>query len=272
MGALKLISVRTWSILALGLAITVTFRVLFAVGPDVSGPVASLLANLPSLLTSGLAAGVALWAATRFSAGESLRRQWLYVAAGVGLLFLGDAVYAVLEMRQEVPFPSAADFFYLISFPAFGAGLGAALLAFRRSLDLRRPVLLSAVLTGSAVVALWATLFAPILSDGEATLTEKLLGVFYPVGDLALLIFPAFALAMALSRFGAGRVAWPWWWVTVGLGLIATSDTLFTLAENAGTYESGSLLDIGWWLGYLAIGIGASLLVDLQRPRTGGRS
>jgi len=112
---------------------------------------------------------------------------------------------------------------------------------------------------------------APLLSDAEATTLEKALGAFYPLGDLWLLLFPALALAFVLLRFAGGRLATPWVIVAVGALVMAATDTAYTWMDYAGTYVSGSLVDVGWWVAYAAIGLGLVTLGEVQGVR-GGRS
>ncbi len=268
----RLVSNRTWALVAFGVAVTAVFLPLIRAGVGGSESGVAAVSNLPSLLTAGAASTAAAWAALRFGRGEGPRRQWLLIALGMCALFVGDTVYAYFEVvaKQAVPFPSAADVFYVASFPLLGIGLLLALLSFRHSLSLVRPVLLAAVATALVTVAVWASVFGPVLAGGEDSPLARVLGLFYPVGDFWLLIFPALALAMALSRLGRGRLAWPWWAVGLGFVLISAADTLFAVATNNGSYATGSPIDAGWWLGYAAIAVGASLAADVQRPREGG--
>lgn len=272
MGGNRVVSRRTWGLALFGVIVSLGGLVLARTGVGGSESVAALVANLPSLITAGVATSVALWAALRFERGEGLQRQWFLVGLGALALFAGDAIYAYLEIvaRQEVPFPSAADAFYLASFPLMGAALLMALLGFRKSLNLKSALLVAAAVAALATIALWASVFSPILSDMEVSVLERVLGVFYPVGDFWLLVFPALALSIALSRFGGGRIVWPWWAVVAGFALIAAADTGFSLTQASDTYFSGSPIDLGWTLGYTAIAIGASLVIDVQKPRKRG--
>lgn len=268
----RVTSTRTRAIVALGVVVPPVCMAL--IRAEVAGEAAqTMIASAASLLTAAGGSAIALWAAMRFGRNPNLMRQWLLIGLGMLALLAGDAVFAYIEVigQQEVPFPSIADVFYVASFPLLGAGLLLALLSFRRSLKLRRPLLLAGVTISLATVALWASVFSPVLADTESDTFTKLLGLFYPVGDFWLLLFPTLALAIALSRLGGGRLARPWWAVVLGLALISASDTFFALMESAGTYSSGSPVDLGWWLGYAAIALGASLAVDVQKPKKLGR-
>lgn len=272
MSADGVVSRRTWGLALSG--VIVSFGGLVLARADVGGTesAAALVANLPSLITAGTATVVALWAALRFERGEGLQRQWFFVGLGTLALFAGDAIYAYLEVfaRQEVPFPSVADAFYLASFPLMGAALLMALLGFRKSLNLKPALLAAGAIAALVTTVLWGSVFSPILADTEASVLERVLGVFYPVGDFWLLVFPALALSIALGRFGAGRIVWPWWAVVAGFALIAAADTAFSLMQASDAYFSGSPIDLGWTLGYTAITIGASLVIDVQKPRKRG--
>ncbi len=273
MGTDHVVSRRTWGIAAAGILVSVVCLALIrrSIGTDTE----AFYGNLPSILTGAAASITALWAAMHFDRSEGFRRQWLLIGLGMSAIFAGDAIFAYLEVvaHKEVPFPSIADPFYLVSFLLFGGGLLLTLLSFRRSLSIMAPLTVSFVTCALATVALWPSIFWPIITDAEAGSFEKLLTIWYPIGDLWLLAFPALALAIALSRLGGGRLAWPWWALVVGFSGIALSDTLFALMSNDGTYASGSTIDAGWWFGYTAVAVAASLLVDVQRPiRRGGAS
>ncbi len=269
MGASRVVSSRTWGIAATGVAVSVACLALIrnSVGTDAE----AFFGNLPSLVTGGAASVIVLWATLRLDRGEELRRQWLLVGLGMSAIFIGDAVYAYLEVvAREVPWPSLADFFYLLSFLLLGGGTLRALFGLRQSLSIRMPLAVSFAACALATAALWTSVFWPILGDAEAGSLNRLLAVGYPIGDLWLLAFPALALAIGLSRFGGGRLAWPWWALVLGFAGMAVADTIFAVMDNAGTYVTGSPVDLGWWLGYTAVAVAASLLVDVQRPIMGG--
>ncbi|MDZ4178359.1 MAG: hypothetical protein U1E29_03880, partial [Coriobacteriia bacterium] len=237
MGSVGVISRRTWVVVGGGLAVSAGFLVLIRLGAGGSGSGGAFVGSMPSLLTGVLASAIAIWAALSFDRGEALRRQWLLIGIGMTLILIGDAAYAYLEViAQEVLFPSVADVFYLLSFVFFAGGVVQALFGFRNSLDLRKPMLFAFGACVLVTAALWTGVFQPVLGDPEASGLEKVLSVLYPVGDIWLLVFPAAALAVALSPLGQGRLAWPWWALAVAFALIAVSDTAFTLLESSDMY------------------------------------
>ncbi len=263
----KLISVRTWGVIAFGLIASAGSMALVRMGVGDTEAMTALVANLGSLLTDGLAAAVALWAAVQFGSHESPRKQWLFIGSGMLVYLVGDAIWTYYEvvLRTGIPFPGPPDLFYLAMFPLTAIGLVLAFRSFSAVLHQRKPLVIASVVTLAVMAALWLPVFKPALADTGTTGIARVLGLLYPLGDLWLLFFPALALAILLSRLNGGHLSWPWWIVVAGCVLFAFADTLFPIATNAGTYASGSYIDLGWWLGCTAIAVGASLAVDVQK-------
>lgn len=265
----KVISARTWGVIAFGLIASAGSMVLVRMGAGDSEAMTALVANMGSLLTDGLAAALALWAAFQFGSHESPRKQWLFIGAGMLVYLIGDANWTYYEavLRTEIPFPGPPDLFYLALFPLTAAGLVLAFKSFSAILHQRKPLVVASVITLVVMAALWLPVFKPALADTGTTGLARILGLLYPLADLWLLFFPALALSILLSRLAGGMFSWPWWLVVVGCVLFAFADTMFLITTNAGTYASGSYLDLGWWLGCTAIAVGASLAVDVQKSK-----
>jgi hypothetical protein len=54
--------------------------------------------------------------------------------------------------------------------------------------------------------------------------------------------------------------------VVAGVALLAVTDAAFSWMDWLGRYDSGSIIDVGWMLGYLLIALGDSLTRDLTQP------
>lgn len=265
-------SVRTLIIAGVGMALALGLFVLARSG--VGGEEnAALIANLPSVIGVGFAFAAALWCALQFKAGESLRRQWLFLSLGAGSYFLGMVVWTYYEaaLFQEAPFPGLPDVFFLLVFPFLGIGVFTALTSFRKLFDIRPALVISAVACLLATAALHVGVGQAIFADPEMSTLQTALSILYPVADVWLLLFPVIALIITAVRMRAGTLVRPWWAVSAGLLLIFAADVLFTITTWNGTYASGNPIDLGWLLGYVLVAIGASLAVDVQlgaRTRT----
>ncbi len=276
MASFKVVSGRTWGVMAFGLIASAASMAFVRAGIEGTTLVTGLIANAGSLVTVGFAAAVIFWAALRFGPTESLRKQWLFIGLGVSSYFVGDLIWAYYEavLGKEIPFPGPPDIFYLLMFPFVATGLVLAIRSFTPLLEPRRSLLYSGIVTALVTAALWVPVFQPALADTETTGLAKVLGLVYPIADLWLLLFPALALAILLSKLSGGLLSWPWIAVVIGCIAISVADTLFLVLSNAGTYYSGHPIDMAWWIGNTALAVGASLAVDIQKPQQtrGGRS
>ena len=269
----KVVSARTWGVVAFGVVLSVVSLALVRAGIEGSTLLTGFIANFGSLAIDGFATAIIFWAALQFGRTESLRAQWLFIAVGSASYLIGDAIWAYYEavLGKEVPFPGPPDIFYLLMFPFVATGLVLAIRSFTPLLNPRKPLMVAAIATALVTLALWVPIFQPAIADTETAGLAKVLGLLYPIADLWLLLFPALALAILLSRLSGGRLSWPWWAVVVGCVALCFADTMFLVMTNAGTYYSGSWIDLGWWLGVTALAVGASLVVDIQKPkRVGG--
>jgi diguanylate cyclase (GGDEF)-like protein len=82
------------------------------------------------------------------------------------------------------------------------------------------------------------------------------------MGDVMVL----FALALAIFRHREGQAGTVFSVFAAGMFVVLASDLGFAYASNAGTYETGSLLDAGWVVGFLLMGYGG-LLQYVWRPQ-----
>jgi hypothetical protein len=269
MGEDGVLSGRTGVVAAFGIVTSALSMSLLYAGVEGSELLTGVIANAGSLVTVGFAAAMTLWAALQFKSHEPLRRQWLLIGLGMLSYFIGDLIWAYYEvvLGIDVPFPALPDVFRMLMFPLVAAGIGLAIRSFSGLLDIRRSIVLAAVFTMLAMIALWNPVFKPAIAETEATWTAMALGVLYPVFDLWLLLFPALALAIPLPEFAGGRIAWAWWTVAFGGVAFCASDTMFLVLTNTGSYHTGNPIDLGWWLGSAAIATGASIVVDVQKPR-----
>lgn len=260
------ISKRTWVIGAVGLALMAVLQALNIAG--VGGEtLTAYVSNAPLTLVNIYSALIVIWAALQFTSGVPIRRQWLFIGLGALAFGLGNAVWTAYIASGVEAFPSLADVGYVLLYPLMAFGIWSALLAFRRMFDIKVPLAVGAGLATAATVVLYFTLFSTILADTETSMLGKVLSIGYPLGDMWLLLLPAIAVALVASRMAGGRLAWPWYATCVGLVLIAAGDSLFAVQIWNETYAGGGFVDIIWCLGYVAIAIGASVLVDVQSAR-----
>jgi diguanylate cyclase (GGDEF)-like protein len=176
------------------------------------------------------------------------RLPWLFLAAGVAALFVGEVLWTWYELVLRVdPFPSLADVSYLAAYPLLATALG---LWTRRGAPAERSasVLDAAIITVSAGLVAWVALIAPAVSAGSGLgLTEQVVTVAYPVADLALLALTVQLVLLPRQRPAGTHL------VTAGMLTMFTGDTVHAVASFAGT-PAGPVGDLPFLLSYLLLG------------------
>ncbi|HYB02479.1 MAG TPA: hypothetical protein VED37_19800 [Ktedonobacteraceae bacterium] len=184
---------------------------------------------------------------------------WVLIGLGIIMWGLGETFWRYYVSIGQAPFPSVADIGYSTLPVLIFIGL---LLQPSSESGGNRFLLLmdSLICMGSILAIAWYLLLGSLAQmPGEANL-GKFLGLYYPIADTALLSCVMFIL---LRNHGskyqdtARRTSL----LVVGLGLcfFVTSDFIFNIQQNAGTYVEATWIDLGWPLGLMTIGVAAYL-------------
>jgi diguanylate cyclase (GGDEF)-like protein len=175
---------------------------------------------------------------------------WWCFAVGQLLFVVGDVVYAVIDaVLHQNPFPSIADGFYLVGYPILAAGL---LILIRGRISGRdRAGLIDAAIIATGLGLLsWTFLMKPIAADPSLSLTERLISLAYPLGDVLLLAMAARLATSPGARTTAYRL------LGVALLLLLGADIGYAVLNLVSSYEGG-LIDAGWLLSYVIWGAAA---------------
>ena len=259
-------SVLFWVGLALLLILSLTALVTtVSFAPDKAELTRGVVSDAGSVVFGFLAAAFLFYAASRFAPKSSLRRVWQLLGIGIGLRAVGDVVWIALEVGarfKSVPYPSAADVFYVAMYVFMAAGLIRAAWAFGRATYAEGAVRFDIIAMFLVAVGVYTFVIAPILVDGSSTLPMKVLGAAYPIGDIVLLMGPALFIAVVASCIGRCEPAWHWWALSIGVAVMSLADILFTWLDWTGRYASGNPVDYLWMLSLLMIAVAGSLSAD----------
>jgi len=184
---------------------------------------------------------------------------WWLVAAGTVTFIAGDTVYDVLTgpLGLEDPFPSVADVLYLCTYPLFAGGLLLLIRAQRRDRD-REALVDALIITTGVGFVVWVFLASPYARDGTMSGAEKAFSIAYPLGDVLLLA------VLARLLIGGGPVSLSLRLLTLGSFGLMVSDVLYGLIQLKGSWQTGSPVDLGWIIFYVAWGA-AALQPDMVR-------
>jgi len=223
---------------------------------------------LAGLTLVPLPVAVLLLAVARSFAKGVIRTQWMIFGYGMSGVAVGNIVFIALYIATgKDPYPSVADLFTLVAYACFAAGLFIAVRAYRGLLDVRQPLLIAAGISVVAMALVYFTVIGPYVvfaTSYAQPMATRVFNTLYPILDVFVLLWPTVALGLIVSRLGAGRVAWPWWCVIAGAGILAVADTVFAYAGYVGAGRT-PLIDFGYALAPLLIGFAVMVARDVYR-------
>jgi len=209
------------------------------------------LGNVLEIASPALAAACCYLVARR--ARQSWRTGWYLIGASCLSWCTGQIIWTWLETvkAQLNPFPSPADFFFLLAVPLSVAGL----LWFPSSPDTQsgraRTLLDGIIVAGSVLFVSWTLVLGPTLHNGEGSAWARAIGLAYPAADVVVLTIVIIAYVRCDP---AGRVA---------VGLVGLAFAAFALADSVFAYTDlhgqnvSEVSNTAWVAGYLLIALGA---------------
>lgn len=216
-----------------------------------------------------LAAGAA-WAfqcRDRLEAGNPARPAWFLLSLGLLSTFVGQLSLAPAQLvRNETPFPSVADVYFVLSYPLLIAALVVLLKAYREAgFPIGSTGERVAILAGvGAIAAIAAVLVLRPVAATSGPALDRVLTVAYPVLDLVLLLPLALLLRVALRLRGshAGEV---WLLLLGGFVCLAAGDICFAYFQALGEAHLDPFVHGTYILSYGLMAGGAHRQLELLR-------
>jgi diguanylate cyclase len=203
-----------------------------------------------------------LFAAFRgFKELDFAKLAWMLIFIGITADFIAETVYAVLEigfkMDMNVVFPSLADYFWCGAYIPLIIGLAMMFFGYKSSgFPMGNMKLYGLIALGCLVLSgsLIYYLLIPIINDKATSGLAKFFYLYYPIGDLFLVI-PALILMYITSLFGKGALSKPWKYLAIGFVCFTLADIIYSFLSWKGLYGSGNFIDLAWHAGYLLVGL-----------------
>jgi PAS domain S-box-containing protein len=186
---------------------------------------------------------------------------WLFLAIARLDFTIADTIWAYTEIvLQEGPFPSIADYFYIAYYPLFLIGIFF-LPSIKFSTSERLKMMLdTGIVMISAILVFWSLIISPTIDQsGDIDAISLALSIAYPVADLVLL----FAVLELLFKRIYEKRQTPLLFLVGGVSILIITDAIFFRQTLEETYVAGGLLDIGWPISYVLIGLAAMSQVDV---------
>jgi len=207
--------------------------------------------DIGEAVAAGIAA-ISLALAARRSSGR-LRVAWALLAVSAASWAIGEAIWSWYEVFQgvAVPFPSPADAGFLVAIPFAIAGVFTFASAPHRLATRGEALLAGTIVALSLLFIAWVLGLRSVYDQSQQPLPATMIGLAYPVGDIVVMTVLIIALRRT-TRPQLGRMLL----LLGGLASNAVADSAFTYLTANGSYHAiGSLLDIGWVIGYLLIAL-----------------
>ncbi len=199
--------------------------------------------------------------------GTNSTQRWVPLLLSLALVcyILGQAIWTYNENIAHLPvlFPSWADAGYLGSYPFV---LLAILLLPHRPLSGQKRVRIlldSLIILIGMVTFSWYFVLGPTILQGADTIGGQIIGTAYPLATLVLI----FCLLQLGSHRHDSELQSVVLLLFLALSIIVLTDSIYDYQELHNQYMTGGLLDVGWPLGYMLIGLSARAMQ--LRPASG---
>lgn len=213
-------------------------------------------------------AALILPGARALASDGTTRLQWTLFGLGLLSVGVGNIIFIALYVATgEDPYPSIAEVFTLAMYACFGAAFYLAIVSYRNVVSLRFPLVLSFAIASVILMLVGITVVGPyvIFAPTETQpLVTRIFNTMYPILDAYILIMPAVALGMLVSRLNAGRFGWPWWLVIASATMLAVSDTVFAYSGYIGAGRT-PIVDAGYAIAPMLLGLAVLVAQDLYR-------
>ncbi|HKZ42894.1 MAG TPA: hypothetical protein VJ044_18185 [Candidatus Hodarchaeales archaeon] len=219
-----------------------------------SAPIIGLLSGFWAGALAVLGTVIFAYIANIYDWQSKQARPWLFFTIGTGLWAIAEFTYALLEYNEvEPPFPSLADFPWLLAYIFFIGGLFIAERGFEiSSAILPRVVYLLVIVLGSTGI-LWFLGGSLVTED----IIETAVGVSYPILDVVII----YIAGLIVLKFRQAKVARPWTVLILSFVMFALADLIYQIQVALNTYGnlvfepvdaifiiSYSLLAFGGWM------------------------
>jgi hypothetical protein len=232
------------------IAIFLATLVFYALSPSIQTlPILTLY-----LLFPVGAALVGLYASRIYGFRSANGRAILLITGGLVCWGIGESIgYSLQSYMGGAPFPSMADFFYLVGYPLFAAGIYQGFITSGIKLKQVKKSLLIAVLLVSLVLAVLVGYFGVYQAyDPTADLAANIVAIFYGLADLVLIVLSLLTILVA-SEYGDGKLASFWKTIALGFFLFLIADILFAMYgdQYSGDIQPYTYIDLIWIAAYM---------------------
>jgi hypothetical protein len=210
---------------------------------------------------AGLRTGL-LWGGFKSMTGKSL----MFLSLGMLAWAVGNIIWAYynLIVRIPVPYPSLADFIFIISFPLWASGMfclaivTGAFFALRRSKGKLVLFFIPLVVIFASYYLLFVVARGGVL-DPNGGVLKLFLDVAFPAWDVIILTMAMLIYGLSYNFLG-GKFKWPIIILLLGFGMSYITDFSFSYTTTLDTFFVGSWVDLLFATSQFLIALGVTLI------------
>jgi hypothetical protein len=258
----------SWKHIAVSLLVVIYIAVnIFRTGGD------AFVLNLNNNIVHPLGIGITLLALelSRKIEGRSRnRRLWQGLFIGWALWTVAQLYWAIAAIiGQEIPYPSWADFFWIVGYIPMYIALWERLRSLPQMASSAQKMGIWISSLFIVICTVWFVLIPIVQNNDPSAILESVLNILYPLTDVVLLIL----VLQIFLIYQPGSYGIAWIWLSAGFILMTLSDLIFSYATTAGLYYpdgQANLLstigvDVPYNVSYLLWLIGLFILQSIQR-------
>ena len=208
-----------------------------------------LVSNVLSLVIAIPFIALSLFLVAKNKTTGSFGKAWICFAVFAVSWSVAEFIWAADELvYKEDPFPSEADFFWLLGYPAYFVFAMMYIKPFKSSVS-SKTILLAA----SVSAALMGFLVYYATTKSSLPMFETILLSSYPIGD-AICLAPTI---IGLVLFFRGQVNFTWLLLLVGMFSFVIADAAYQILSQNNQYYTGNPFDVLYLWAYVFFVFGA---------------
>jgi hypothetical protein len=246
---------RRQRLFAAGVAIVAVASVLYALilkYEPFGQTIVIAIDDVGEALAAALACAACAWASRRSGGGSRL--GWGLMSVSTGLWSAGQVVWTIYEvvLQEQVPQPGLVDVGFLAAVPFAVAGIRA-FWGNARGTSARWRVWFDGIIVAIALTSTaWGFGLRLVWADG-GDIGSRTYALTYPVGDILIGTVLILAIRRATGQ-QKGRMAL----LLCGVAAYSIADSAFAYLTAQNAYGSvGSVLNTGWFTGFLLVALAA---------------
>ena len=176
-------------------------------------------------------------------------KAWIAFVIFSACWFIAESTWSIKELLyHQKPFPSEADFFYIVGYPAYFIFAILYLKPFRSSIT--KQMIISSSLISIAILI--PSMYWTLESNSGEDQISIILGSFYPIADSIVLI-PAI---IGMRLFLGGEVNFLWFLMLLGILVEVVAYTVFQYLSLNDSLYTGHPVDILFLWSYVLLSFG----------------